>query len=133
MHKTSDSYFRISVDPGIVYYFKGTPRLAPYFGGGIGLGYSSNFHKYKTNDETEKERNIGESDSFDFSLGITTGFNYFFAKNLYVGAEVGFGLGVSHYLTYWSNDDDFEKSKERYNDLGVNLYAQPLLRLGWTF
>jgi opacity protein-like surface antigen len=86
-----ESNFRVRLEPGIVYSFKGTPRLSPYFGVGIGIGFATHSEKTEAG-YTTKVSNTYENDGISLGLGIGTGFNYYIAKNLYLGAEVGLGL-----------------------------------------
>jgi opacity protein-like surface antigen len=129
----SGSTFRLSLEPGIVYSFKGTPRLAPYVGAGIGLGLLSTTAKSETNSNTTETTHPGGPD-FDgdyvvFGLGVSTGFNYYIAKNLYLGAEVGLGF---NFTSYPNQKDSNPAGKEKWSGADIGLNAYPLLRLGWT-
>ena len=134
--KASDLKF--AIEPGIAYYFSGTPRLAPYIGGGLGLGLKSTSTK-KEHGYTEDVKHAEDGDYFQFGLGAFTGFNYYFAKNLYIGAEVGLGFGFENYpnrkVTYSGSGAPSTpaESKEKEHGMHVGLDAQALLRLGWTF
>jgi opacity protein-like surface antigen len=133
------SNFGLSISPGIVYSFKGTPRLTPYIGAGLNVGFRSTTEKTENGSVTKKVNHVGGFDTFTFGLGVGTGFNYYVAKNLYVGAEVDLGFDFISYpnekTTYSGNgapsNDAENKAKHRGMDIGINAY--PLLRLGWTF
>ncbi len=99
-----------SIIPGVVYSFSGTSRFTPYIGGELSVGTSKT--EYDDN-ETAKTTSFG--------IHAFTGMNYYFAQNLYVGVE--FGIGYDHE----KNDTGDSKSGK------FAPYAQPAVRLGWTF
>ena len=103
----------ISVAPGIVYSFDGTPRLTPYIGGELVFRHSSSYQEVGgTKGDKAKSNTI--------ALQAFTGMNYYFTQNAYVGVEVGVGFS-------YTKDADDSKT--------VNFapYAQPAIRLGWAF
>ena len=111
-NKTSTNSF--SFAPGVVYSFEGTDRFTPYVGGELVVGTS----KSKTdNGNTEVET---AKDMF-FGVQAFTGMNYYFAKNLYVGVEIG--------LAFRFDKDRLSEDKTTT----FKPYAQPAVRLGWTF
>ena len=134
--KNSSSGFGLNL--GLNYHFNGTERISPYIGGLIGFGIENN--KEKTNNilnvqgdyETHKWGNIG------MHFLVTTGFNCYIVKGLYIGVEVGLGLGCSKELK-----DETKNSiggvtntvtiNPTASDFGVNFFAVPALRLGWKF
>jgi len=126
--------FDFGIEPGIVYSFNGTPRLAPYIGGGIYLGVLSTKTSVETNNKTTETTHPGGPDRygdyFVFGVGAATGFNYYFAKNLYVGAEVNLAFKFTAFSNEKSTGDDM---KDKVHDIDLGIGAQPLLRLGWTF
>jgi len=135
----SESYVKFSLEPGIVYSFKGTPRLTPYIGAGLGLGIVTHTERGEMGSMEGKAQHVGEYDGFTFGIGAATGFNYYFAKNLYLGAEVGLGLSFTSYfnekITYSGSGAPSSppESKDNRSDFGIGIGATPLLRLGWTF
>jgi outer membrane protein W len=133
--KNTESTFRFSLDPGIVYYFKGTPRLAPFIGAGISLGAQTKTIKDEVGTHEKKTKNCGYADAFIFGIGASTGFNYYFAKNLYVGAQVGLGLEFKSYLNQKivETGQDHSDPKDKNHDTWIGIGAQPMLRLGWAF
>ena len=133
------SNFNVSVNPGIVYSFKGTPRLTPYIGAGLGLGFGTHTYKHESGSSTQKRAHCVEGDSFTAGLGVATGFNYYFAKNLYVGAEVELGFDYTIYfnekITNTGSGFGSTPAESNYSHTGANfgIGAYPLLRLGWAF
>lgn len=75
----------------------------------------------------------------DFRFNLFTGINFSVYKGLYVGAELGLGLGFEH--DSWQHDKttfpgvpDVESDKgNKGNSFDLEFYATPALRLGWTF
>ena len=131
LKKTKESALGLTLSPGIVYSFKGTPRLTPYIGGGINFGILSTREKVEYgNDETITKHPSG-FDSWSVGLGVGTGFNYYFAKKLYVGAEVNLGFDYVTFLDETIKGDPKPTNKHHGAEFGINAY--PLLRLGWTF
>ena len=110
---TTDRSFNFSIRPGYEKHFAGTDRLSPYIGGEllIGLGRTStetekygdasfdNGAQYSVWTTTEK------NGTFDLGVNILFGTDFYFADNIYLGAEFGFGL-----LSSKENDGEFEVS-----------------------
>ncbi|MCM1337516.1 MAG: outer membrane beta-barrel protein [Candidatus Amulumruptor caecigallinarius] len=75
----------------------------------------------------------------DFRFNLFTGINFSVYKGLYVGAELGLGLGFEH--DSWQYDKintpgvpEVETTKgNKGNSFDLEFYATPALRLGWTF
>ena len=75
----------------------------------------------------------------DFRFNLFTGINFSVYKGLYVGAELGLGLGFEH--DSWQHDKitvpnqpTVETDKgNKGNSFDLEFYATPALRLGWTF
>ncbi len=62
-----------------------------------------------------------------FGFDIVTGFNYYFAEQLYIGAEIGIGFKATSY------DDDETASGKDESSAEFETFACPSLILGWTF
>lgn len=75
----------------------------------------------------------------DFRFNLFTGINFSVYKGLYVGAELGLGLGFEH--DSWQYDKitvpgqpEVKTDKgNKGNSFDLEFYATPALRLGWTF
>ena len=136
-----------SVAPGFTYSFSGTRRLAPYIGGEFMFASATNKYKEKMADyesiETNGEQIYGNlyGGEFPFTaygVNLITGFNYYFAKNIYLGIEVGLGMqGVKAKTTKFEetidNVTETEDGKIKASGLTFSLYANPQIRLGWAF
>jgi len=114
--------FDLSLRPGIEKHFDGTNRLSPYVGGllDVGFGSSSNSNGYwspNSNDpavtgtsgfgaHTEWEQKTKDG-YFRFGLNAVAGMDFYFADNIYLGAEFGFGLSYTSFSdTKYSATDE---------------------------
>ena len=127
-----------SVSPGVFYMFEGTDRLAPYVGAEfIFASVSNNTTVERENYKLETE-NTG-SDVFNtLGFGIFTGFNYYFSKNIYVGAEIGIDIANTSYknavvTTNQNGTISTTESKSDLSSLGLATTFNPSIRLGWAF
>lgn len=114
---TTTRHFTIT--PGVSYFFDGTDRLAPYIGGELLASFAKN------RDDIEGEN--PDPSSTSFGATAFTGFNYYFAEYLYIGAEIGIGFKSTSY------DDDETESGTDESNVSFETLAYPSLRLGWTF
>tara|TARA_X000000950_G_scaffold71948_1_gene89270 strand:+ start:36 stop:566 length:531 start_codon:yes stop_codon:yes gene_type:complete len=64
-------------------HHEGTDRLATYTGWEAGLYYSD----------------VNGVDSTTFGGGVFVGANYYIANNLYIGTEIGYGVGIGEDVT----------------------------------
>ena len=121
---SKNSGFDLSIRPGIEKHFDGTSRLSPYVGAALNIDYSSSssteeywspneqgsltdvnpdndFDDYAVWDQTVKDG------SFGFGLAGLAGMDFYFADNIYLGVEFGFGLNfTSMGATKYSSSDD---------------------------
>lgn len=132
----------LGVHPGIERHFSGTNRLSPYVG--AELSYTVNSLKYTVESETEELYRIegaiyGYSDLDgraynSLGVGLFTGVDFYIARNLYMGAEFGYGLDYRMYGKVERFEDGNtttlagETSKL---DLGSNVRSS--IKLGWRF
>lgn len=148
--KKKESSFTFAVQPGIEKHLEGTERLSPYFGGYVDLSFTS---KSKRDEEqlnlTGDKQEVGYTKTSSGSLGVglnaVAGFDYYIAKSLYLGTELGFGLATTMPMkskseTVGYNDDhsgtsttstDGKKDNVSKFQVGPNVVGQ--LRLGWIF
>lgn len=112
----------------------------------VGTGsYDSNGNQIMLTSVTEKfnyavdKEGNSQRGGNDFRFNLFTGINFSVYKGLYVGAEIGLGLGFEH--DGWQYDkikvtgsEDTETTKgNKGNSFDLEFYATPALRLGWTF
>ncbi|MDR1730401.1 MAG: porin family protein [Prevotellaceae bacterium] len=136
--KTTNTISEISVTPGVTYSFEGTNKLAPYIGAELLLATTSDKETVETKSGYKRVTKNENSPFNTFGLGIFTGFNYYFAKNLYLGVEVGIGAKFKNL----KNESDeitengtttTEENKSENGSFNFSAYANPALRLGWAF
>jgi opacity protein-like surface antigen len=139
----SSNTFNIEINPGIEWHLPGTDRLSPYYGAALNLGYSRTGSK--TDELGFSEGNLivledveTRSDaSMRLGLFAIGGFDYYFAHNIYLGAEIGFGMVfVNQFDTVTETTTGNETTTtESPNGSSFNLGpgAQARLRLGILF
>lgn len=139
--KSANSSLTIDLRPGIETHFAGTKRLSPYYGGEAVIGFKSSKNSVETFDAdgttviTNKVRNPDNNGYFRLGLNAILGADFYVARHLYLGTEVGFGL-------LWTIESD-EVSVPNEGDtsvlteggttfnLGPNAVGQ--IRLGFLF
>lgn len=131
-HKTTDRTTLFSVNPGVSYVFDGTDKLSPYVGGELEFGITST----KNTDESEHNKTVTKNENgFNtFGVAAVSGFNFYFAKNIFIGAEVK--LGVEMQIDKKPSveaDGKTTKTETKSHDLVFQPQAVPTLRLGWAF
>ncbi len=122
------------ITPGFLYMFSGTERLSPYVGAEIGIGMIND----KEEDYTGNNSVVKKASGIDFGINLLTGFNYYFARNLYVGVEMGLGFYTSTYgnPTIETNTNGQTVTVESKATVGNTTFAPAftsVLRLGWIF
>ena len=103
----AETAFGVAVGIGVENHKKGAERLSTYWGYGGILGYSK--------DDLKTSR-IG------VQAQLFTGFDYYVVPNVYIGAEMNFGLGITN------TKPDAGDSKTGW---GLGSGVTPVLRLGW--
>lgn len=148
--KKKESNITIAVQPGIEKHMTGTDRLSPYMGGYVDLSFTTKNKKEESQLTLASGNNeIGYSQTKSGSLGLglnlVAGFDYYLAKSLYFGTELGFGLATTMPMKNKTEDvvlnDDMTGTKTVSGDgkknntssfqIGPNVVGQ--LRLGWLF
>lgn len=90
---SSTSSFDIELNPGIEFHLPGTDRLSPYYGGVLQIGFNREAQNFEA-DDVDAETSTTDG-AFRLGLFGVGGFDYYFAHNIYLGAEIGFGLGFT--------------------------------------
>jgi len=119
--------FDLSLRPGIEKHFDGTSRLSPYIGGLLDFGFGSS-----NNTEGYWTPNSNDLDGFDdftkhvewsqktkdgylrLGLNAVAGMDFYFADNIYLGAEFGYGFS-------WTSMSDTKYTST--DDLAWGLYG----------
>lgn len=149
--KNKSTNVEFEVLPGIMYSFKGTDRFEPYVGAEVVLGFDKNRSKANVEVETTvpenkdyETKNRNSDSGVYFGANGFTGFNFFLCKDLFVGAELGFGFKVKpsdRIERSKSEDSRIEDPKEEEenddkhfgHETEINMMFHPSIRLGWRF
>jgi opacity protein-like surface antigen len=136
--KVSAGTTRINFTPGLIRFLPGTKNLSPYFGAELIIASESNKAVAESEDYRQVVKNSDEPESI-FGLGIFSGFNYWFSKNLYVGAELGLSFrskSFKYESVETTIDGDKETSDPPENKIRARSFGtscNPFIRLGWSF
>lgn len=103
----AETAFGVAVGIGVENHKKGAERLSTYWGYGGMVGYSK---------DVLKTSRIG------VEAQLFTGFDYYVVPNVYIGAEMGFGLGLTN------TKPDVGDATTGW---GLGSGITPVLRLGW--
>ena len=147
VQETKSSYFIFGLHPGIEYHIKGTDRLSPYVGAEINFTMKS-----ATSTITNQGVVTGVTEKYDgawdgtgttnpaytmIGLNIICGTDYYVAKHLYLGVEVGLGFGSYSYKDITTTATAGGASTSVTNPGGSNFTLgvtyNSFLRLGWSF
>lgn len=117
----ADTQFTVAAGIGIEHHLKGAERLSTYWGYEANLGYVSGLNE--SFDEfgdafSSKETKIG------LGANLFTGFDYYIIPNVYLGAEVAYGLAITN--TKPDGGDGITKF-----ELAPGI--TPFFRMGWFF
>jgi hypothetical protein len=111
--------FAIGIGAGIENHMKGAERLSTYWGYEGKLGFVSGTNSNPNSPE------FGEKGSkFGLAANCFTGFDYYIVPNVYLGAEVSYGLAVTN--TTPDGGDGVTKFE-------LAPGVTPSFRLGWRF
>lgn len=135
--------FSVSIRPGYEKHFAGTDRLSPYVGGEILFGITSETKTEESWDlDSDGDGAVGTWTTKDgtttIGVNVVAGTDFYFADNIYLGAELGFGFSSTSNKDTESeydgpadidNPDPFLNGKS--SGWGPNY--QGTIRLGWLF
>ncbi len=130
--KSTNRTALFTINPGLNYVFDGTDKLAPFIGGELGFGITST----KQTDETERAKTITKNENgFNtFGIAAVSGFNYYFAKNIFIGAEVKLGAEmVTNKKVSVEANGTTTTTETKSHSVSFRPQAVPTLRLGWAF
>lgn len=130
--KSSERTAIFNIEPGFNYCFKGTNRLEPYIGGELQFGIYST----KEVNETQNNKTVvkNETGFNTFGVAANAGFNFFVAKNLFVGAEVKLGVEVAADKKVTTEENGTTtKTDNKNHDVEFFPQAVPAIRVGWAF
>ena len=135
---TENSRTNFSFLPGFTFSFEGTEKLAPYVGAELAFGSCSLKEISEVGKVKTTTTNRGSLFN-TFGFNVFTGFNYFFAENLYVGVEAGIGFDSQKFKNEEisvTGDPGWVKPEESTTSRSNSTFGfkvNPILRLGWSF
>lgn len=132
--------FGWSFMPGFEYHLEGTEQLSPYLGAALMIGGGSSSENWEnfngvsySEDVTSAEINNPYS---SFGFGILGGCDFYFAENIFIGAEVGFGSSSTtnkegdYSITSGGTTTSGTTNAESKNG-GASFGANGSIRVGW--
>ncbi|MDR1121997.1 MAG: hypothetical protein LBM08_13915 [Dysgonamonadaceae bacterium] len=136
--KESAGATQLSFTPGLISFLPGTKNLSPYFGAELIIITESNKSVTQSEDYRQVIKN-SDNPARIFGLGVFSGFNYYFSKNLYVGAELGLSF-KSQSFKYESIETTIDGDREtsdtpeyKFRASSFGTSCNPYIRLGWSF
>lgn len=153
--KASSGHFSISL--GYERHFFNYKRIDLYAGAGLGYKYMSASAKEhsEVNGQTFETKycNIATIDldntngiartGHEFNVALFTGIDFYVYKGLFVGAEFGIKFACQSLPGYYTKggfDDNgdwsasLESNKtDKESSISLKCFAEPALRIGWTF
>lgn len=147
---STETRFDWAVSVGFEKHLAGTRRLDPYVGGELVLGRIGSTKIDVATDVTDVtgtgtiRRIVQQDGGFTFGLNVVAGFNYFFAENISIGAEVNLGYGTStsggdqsesivNTPVSGGETSTFSSSKNQLSSRGFNVSSTAGLTLSFYF
>ena len=148
--KNTSFEWAVQIRPGVETHFSGTNRLSPYVGSELILGFGANSYKEEslhandavvestikngTSDFNGNNNNWTYANGFLIGLGAFGGFDYYVAKDLYLGLEINYAF-VYNKRNKITTEVAGQEAVE--TKTGTNLSFAPsagaILRLGGNF
>ncbi len=144
--KTKNSNFQLMLAPGFETHFDGTDKLSPYVGAELPINFVSTSTKTEKWDATEEDlytetakggNVLGQTGGLSVGINAVAGFDFYFTKQLYIGAEMSYGFAIkSNATTKFESDQkgskDIDDVKQGSN-FNLGTAAQAAFRLGFLF
>lgn len=142
--------FGLTLRPGMEWHLVGTDKLSPYYGAEAIIGYSTttqldDYYNVHTNDagdlvESVQQKSLKNS-TMTLGLSGVAGLDYYFAQNIFLGAELSYGFtmvnqGDSKFEDDGNSDSfSFSEAYETPNgkSFGFNPSVLGQMRLGIIF
>lgn len=136
------STFLIGIHPGIEQHFEGTDRLSPYIGAELILDmFTSKASAEMGNDVYEIKGATDYNGDYEnrayteIGIGAVAGADFYFARHIYLGAEIGYGFSYYNYGKVEETDNNVttELTEGKRFDMVLGSHAKGALKLGWKF
>jgi hypothetical protein len=136
--KDRDTQFDFAIRPGIEKHFDGTDRLSPYVGAelDIAIRTTSTTKERQQGSEIKKDKRTGKDGFTRFGVNGVAGFDYYFAKHVYVGAELGVGLGIKSPSKIKNKPDGGTETETKVGntaEFNFGPIVNSFIRLGFLF
>ncbi len=137
--KSRSLLYGITLKPGIEKHFSNFQRFSPYLGGQVLAGFSTNsdIYEHQNLDDIYLVKYKNFPGKLDLGVEIFGGFDFYFAKKLYLGLELGYGIRYTKFLKeIYTNELYPDQNMERKNGHTINFSPSQetgLIRLGWVF
>jgi hypothetical protein len=136
--KDRSTQFDFAIRPGIEKHFAGTDRLSPYVGAELDLAIRTTSETSERQDGTtiKKDKITGRNGFTRIGANAVAGFDYYFAKHVYVGAELGIGVGLTSPSTIKNKPDGGTETETKVGNtrqLNFGPIVNSFIRLGFLF
>lgn len=140
MDESKMSYTQFGIYPGLEMHFEGTDRFSPYIGAEIAFdtkGAKASYTDNDANTTTESDGAWLDGSNRGFTkigVNLLAGADFYFAKKLYFGAELGFGFlstTMKEVKGTVGSTTTTTSVKSSSSDIGFNF--NPAIRLGFCF
>jgi len=142
--ETQSSYFLFGLHPGIELHMGDLSKLSPYAGAEFGFATKSSKTEITNygnqNNATYESKNVwanGANPGYtEITFNLLLGFDYYFCKHIYCGAEIGLGVANTKYkeqeesITISNVTTTVKTPESKSMNMGVNFV--PAIRLGWA-
>lgn len=141
----TDKEFSFSIRPGYEKHFEGTDRLSPYVGAEIAFTTTSTTtedQEQTVSEDGDDQITTTTTKGGDRTIGLNllAGTDFYFADNIYLGVEIGFGFANTKdketETTYENAPDGVDDTTSIAGNVTNTSWGpnfQGTLRLGWLF
>jgi len=113
---------------GFEKHLTGAERLSTYIGADAQLAWAR-YSIRIVSTETLKRSQAG----FAFGVRGFAGMDYYFIPKVYLGVEVGYGIGINNYGKQKNSGPGMENGTDISSNMVVTPYVSPSFRFGWRF
>ena len=131
-----NNLFGISINPGIEKHFAGTERLSPYIGAELSLQYRGSSTTVTEGARVTEYKGSwahgGNRGYWGAGLSGLAGFDYYLAKNFFVGYELGLGLFFRHNKEVTITSNTTTITREGHNNTSFGPSVLNGIRVGFV-